>query len=835
MPALSALLALPFLAFAEPIQLAKDGRALLPVVVGPAAGERVTTAAKTLAGYLNRIAGGGFEVQRGDVSKGIVVGLASDSPDTPPQPFSPLLSDRETYLLFSEQDRLLVLGATELAVEHAVWDLLYRLGYRQYFPGETWEVVPRRPDLTVELQDMARPDYLARRIWYGFGTWDYNAAPYQEWCTRNRCVQGVDLRTGHSYDGFVKANRAAFDAHPEYWPLQDGQRKPGVNKPCLGNPEVRRLMVDYALQQFARDPNLDSISMDPSDGGGWCECELCAKLGSVSDQVVTVANEVAAAINQGPPVRFVGIYAYNYHSPPPTIEVHNKVVVSVATAFIKGGLTLDEILAGWQARGAMLGVREYYSVNTWDRDLPAAARGGNLAYLARTIPELHARGARFLSAESSDNWGPNGLGYWLAARMLWDVDEAAHLDALVDDFLTNAFGPAAEPMREFYAQLDGGRPHLVIDDQLGRMFRALAAAREVARTPDVHARLDHLTLYARYASLYHAYESAAGPARQAAFEELVRHTYRMRGTMMVHAKALYRDLVNRDRTVSIPAGADWRAPEPGNPWKSSAPFTASELRGYLAAGIAAHPLTELEFEPVSYGLELVPATPLGLPADLPAGEFDAGRGTQTFYTYAAAPDTPLELQLTGGLIPHYRDRGNVRVEVHQLGGANQAGEREALVAADRSVPPDGVERTVTLRLPEPGLYRVTINDGSDKTRVTWPSSQPMTVVSAADAPMTGTYGQWTAYFYVPRGTTVVGFFGGEHGEIRDSHDRPLFWLNGREPGYYSVAVPPGEDGRVWQARYVRGGLRLLTVPPCFAVTPGALLLPREVVAADAAR
>ncbi len=30
-----------------------------------------------------------------------------------------------------------------------------------------------------------------------------------------------------------------------------------------------------------------------------------------------------------------------------------------------------------------------------------------------------------MSAESSDNWGPNGLGYYPAARMLWDVDEAA--------------------------------------------------------------------------------------------------------------------------------------------------------------------------------------------------------------------------------------------------------------------------------------------------------------------------------------------------------------------------------------------------------------------------
>ncbi len=63
-----------------------------------------------------------------------------------------------------------------------------------------------------------------------------------------------------------------------------------------------------------------------------------------------------------------------------------------------------------------------------------------------------------------------------------------------------------------------------------------------------------------------------------------------------------------------------------------------------------------------------------------------------------------------------------------------------------------MERTVTLTLPEPGLYRVTVSDGNDKTEVKWPAGQPMTVVSSDAAPINSSYGQWTAYFYVPRGT-----------------------------------------------------------------------------------
>lgn len=192
----------------------------------------------------------------------------------------------------------------------------------------------------------------------------------------------------------------------------------------------------------------------------------------------------------------------------------------------------------------------------------------------------------------------------------------------------------------------------------------------------------------------------------------------------------------------------------------------------------------------------------------------------------------MELEITGGLIAHYRDRGNVRIELWKIGGASQTGQQETLVTSDRSVPPDGVEHSVKLAVKETGLFRLTIGDGKDRTLVKWPSSQAMTVLSSPDAPMNQFYEQWTQYFYVPNGTKEIGLYGGEHGEVRDSANRPHFWLNGREPNYYSVPVPPGQDGKIWSVRYGRGPIQLLTVPPCFASMPQGLLLPKEVVERD---
>ena len=206
------------------------------------------------------------------------------------------------------------------------------------------------------------------------------------------------------------------------------------------------------------------------------------------------------------------------------------------------------------------------------------------------------------------------------------------------------FGPAKTPMAEFYQQLDGSSPHLVFDDQLGRMFRALAKARSTADTPQIRARLDDLVLYARYVDLYHRYTTAKGDLRQSAFEQLIRHAYRMRRTMMVHTKALYRDLVRRDKTVNIPPDAQWNVPDGENAWKSSEPFGDEELASFLEEARERYPLTVLDFKPVEYSGDLIPASRLDLP-ETERGELGPGRNEQTFFTFVEEHAKVIELEV----------------------------------------------------------------------------------------------------------------------------------------------------------------------------------------------
>lgn len=55
----------------------------------------------------------------------------------------------------------------------------------------------------------------------------------------------------------------------------------------------------------------------------------------------------------------------------------------------------------------------------------------------------------------------------------------------------------------------------------------------------------------------------------------------------------------------------------------------------------------------------------------------------------------------------------------------------------------------------------------------------------------------------------------------------------KKTGYFSIPVPPGQDGRLWKLNRSAHFVVLLTVPACLARNANELLLPREVVAADA--
>lgn len=820
------------------VHLARGGKAAVDVVHAEDASQPVAKFAATLADYLGRISGGQFNIATGDGRTGIAVGTVDDFPALKLREAMTgrgIAADQQ-YILRSHPRGLYVVGVSDEATSYGIWDLLHRLGYRQYFPGETWEFIPDEPNLHVAVDAHEMPDYAYRRIWPGYGTWGTCRGRLNEWYERNRMPGTFVLNTGHAYGGIIRGLKQHFDEHPEFYALVNGERK--GSKMCLSNPALRKLIVDHFRQslQKHREKNdgrveVDCLSVEPSDGGGWCECEPCAKIGSPSNLALLLANDVSAMLEREFPDTYCALYAYNEHAPPPTLRARPNVIVNVATSFIRGGFSLDQILEGWHRQGVrQMGIRGYYSVCTWDRDLPARMRGALLDYHIKTLPKWHGLGIRLITAEASDNWGPAGLGYYVASRIMWDVDEAERVDAIVDEFLTNCFGPAAEAMRPFYAVLTGRDRRPLLNDTIGRMFRWLQDTRQMADSASIHARIDALVLYMQYIVMYRDYAQAQGDARQQAFDDLFRHVWRMHETQMVHSLGLWRDLPNRDRKVRMPAEHSFLSPEGKNPLRPTDRYTRADIDRMLREGVKKHRL--IEFEPRQFSRNLVPATRLGLEPVKPLRGSQRGRSTQAYWTWFDEAPTELALTITGGLIAHYRDRGNVRTRLYAVDMSDPDEPEETLVDQDESVPPDGKPREVTLQVTRPGLHKLTVNDGGDMTRIEWPDDVPHTVERSQRRSPSRT-GRDFGYFYVPPGTPDVVGYGGSSGGfiIRDADGRVV--LNAtrdmKNDDHFLIPVPSGQDGRLWSFHMLPESMTLLTVPPYTADSLEDLLLPAEVI------
>ncbi len=104
--------------------LAEAGKALHPVIIATNASAETQISAAVLADYLGRMAATKFEIKTGDGASGIAVGRAEDFPGlkTDVRFETADATKREDYLLRSHAKGVWLIGATDLAVRHAVWD-----------------------------------------------------------------------------------------------------------------------------------------------------------------------------------------------------------------------------------------------------------------------------------------------------------------------------------------------------------------------------------------------------------------------------------------------------------------------------------------------------------------------------------------------------------------------------------------------------------------------------------------------------------------------------------------------------------------------------------------
>lgn len=811
------------------LPIAKKGKAVVELHVSPT-NSALIEHTRELAGYLQRITGTEFALaSKPFEGEGILLALRDGATTISEADRKRLSSmNQEAYLLEIDPRRLLIVGNSERAVRHGVFDLLEQLGCRWLIPSERWTIVPRAPSLSVPpMHRFEEPAYRFRSIWYAYGmggdeSKEILARDYQLWFRANRLGGIASFQTGHSYPHTVGKHLAEFEKHPEFFAMDEhGKRLPPKQHQslCYSNPDLARIFVQDRLEQLAeakaKNPHEFMVSMDPNDGSVECHCEPCRALGNGSDQALHLANHVARALREKYPDAAVGLYVYASHRlPPEKIKAEPNVHVQVAMAFNKTQYTYEELVRLWRQSVTAIGIREYFGVMAWDWGLPGRGRGASPGYMKRMIPRFKEWGAVSLSAEINANWGAFGPATYVATKLLWDVK--ADADAVANDYFEKAFGSGAKPMKELYALWEGNQR--LTQRNLHLWFGKLGEAVKATERDDegVRQRIEDMTAYLHYVVLFRAWQQAeqsGDPERAyAALKPLLMFSWRTRDRQVQHSYALQRRLVNTGAPVLRPLREGWRFNEPEAVWKDSTPVTSAELRALFAKDVEA------------------------FPADPRSVEFTGNLALASQFTASHQYATVNKINVRGRarcfVVPTKTQ--SYRFRVVGRGTELELFDREADRSLRSVTLPTKETDSVELSLEAGHSYRLELNPtmgGGDAT-FEWPAELPLAFEASEDEPL-WTDGGGPLYFLVPKGCKEVWCRGNPRLSLVTPAGKridvtPEMYKEGQDAAH--ITVNPGEDGKLWTVwNQTRGSISFLNVPPYLSALPGQMLLPREML------
>ena len=212
-------------------------------------------------------------------------------------------------------------------------------------------------------------------------------------------------------------------------------------------------------------------------------------------------------------------------------------------------------------------------------------------------------------------------------------------------------------------------------------------------------------------------------------------------------------------------------------------------------------------------------------SNAPAGDASKRReyyqGATPFYMFYSFKGEPIEVELQAGA------RG--KQGMAKWGLYKPDGKGGWTVMTSGEIPTDRTVQTLSLKVPEKGLYALRFRPGSMAGYITYTTDKPGTVVA------TGAKDFKSPFIYVPKGTREIwvsfNHCNGGSQSLLQPDGKEALKLNS---GVYTIPVPEGMDGQLWRFS-PRSRLRMqhfFNIPNLVAATPEALMVPREVAEKD---
>jgi hypothetical protein len=392
------------------------------------------------------------------------------------------------------------------SLDATVWFIENCLGGGYLFPGENGTSYPYGRSLAAIRADKElRTPYILRTLRNFAAGSDFRriapmvlkpqvqrqrAADVSRWMFLRGLGYPHAMNAGHAFpdwhEKYKESDPDIFARFPDgHWGVVPASpffqyNNPAWVKFCEANPKVARFTQEEMRKFFAEHPESLTFCVAQNDGrvDGFCVCAECKKMDDPKASPVRLRyarqtgerydypyvyltdryaktwlrlGEVAAAEFPG---KYLMAYAYGVLDKPPlsTALPDNLLIQYVPTIDLMGPAKdwTKTTLGTWNS-WAKAGAHLIYRPN-----LHYAGASLPLVYarrLARELAHFHASGLMGVDYDQLPaNFGSQGINHYVLSRLIFEPGLAP--DTLIDEFCRKGYGPAAEPMRAYYALLE---------------------------------------------------------------------------------------------------------------------------------------------------------------------------------------------------------------------------------------------------------------------------------------------------------------------------------------------------------------------------------------------
>lgn len=744
---------------------------------------------------------------------GIYIGLASASMG---------LSDPEAFSVNADGKGVRILGNSNMAIGHGIFAWLERLGYRFYFANPDWHIIPSVSNLFRQTKFQSKPDFNHRRIWYGYGTGSKIADEhYNFWMMANKQGGSLNASFGHAYGNIVARNKAAFQQHPEwFYPTPAKGTIPDNPKFDMTNEGLVQLVIDDVEKQIKtslqkRTAAYKMISVSPSDGVGTCNTPACQALGTMTDRVYHLANRVAKSIRNKYPSTLIGCLAYSEYIAPPSIPLEPNIFVGITTAFNTSDYNTTQLIDLWKRKGVTVGIYDYFSWYMWDYDVPGQSLASRTSELTQTIKRYYEAGVRAYEAESSIGWINKGLGYYIAARMMWDIN--TNVNEIKRQFFSDCFGRAASQMENLWQSWENYSFTNIRESDLAQWIDIVSSAETLERKNGaIQKRFFQIKSYLHYLYLYRLYLVEKSEENLLA---LLNYGYRKfdDGSVSGYPAIFAIGARSGFKGMGFTTDARWRT--------NSRPVTINEINKLIATD-----RQNLKKELVAKSF--TPAVKFTTLPDLKRfSKLYSDSSNKIYNNFWLENEFVIEIKTKGAMnyltiigdyVANPNNKRPIKVKVFPYTANGNVKDAIPLVTYDYTSMQK--EETVSLASLAPGYYTLLVEDPTKVFKIFFSNSINYSAVTRPTRQLENKTLNY-AFIYVPETVTFFKALKTRNLEFTTPSGRNIKFENNKVEEV-KVEVKPGEAG-LWRMK-VADRLFLDGVPPYIGTSPAQMLIPFEI-------